>query len=98
LAILDKTKDFVFTVEKNVTFNDFVDRFDEEVSGYWFSLRIKTPIVLDNCAVPRRSVLSTVNELKPLIIEEELQPIIIGLTTDDNILILTDDGIIIEPD
>jgi hypothetical protein len=65
VSLLTMKNDFVFSVEKNVTFNDFVDRFDQEVSGYWFNLRIKTPFVLDQCAVPLIKPIEIVNQLLP---------------------------------
>lgn len=83
LAMLDRTEGFVFTIEKNVTFNDFIDSFDQEVSGYWFKLDIKTPAPLDNCAVPKI----------PITIVDDLQPDLNVMLTDDGYTILTDDGL-----
>jgi len=84
IAMLDRDNDFIFSIEKNITFNDFIDSFDEEVSGYWFKLDITVPNPLDNCAVPLSSTLEVV---------EDLVPIIDYLTTDDGSPILTDDGL-----
>lgn len=62
LALLDRNFDVVGQINTKVTFNDFIDSFDQEVSGYWFELKIKVPYVLDECAVPA-SVLTVVEDL-----------------------------------
>lgn len=85
LAILDRDASFIFSVEKNVTFNDFIDSFDQEVSGYWFKLDINVPAPLDNCAVPKQ----TVNVIEDL--GEEVSPTPIIPPVDNTSLIFTID-------
>lgn len=37
----------------SITLNDFVDRFDDEVTGYWFKLTLKISSPFDRCAIPQ---------------------------------------------
>ena len=83
LAMLDRSNDYIFSIEKNITFNDFIDSFDQEVSGYWFKLDITVPYPLDNCAVPK----STIVVVSDLSADGNV------ILTDDGYTILTDDGL-----
>lgn len=62
LATLDMTVAYDWNVNiDNITLNDFVDKFQDEVTGWWFKLDLRIPNALNRCAVPIES---------PLVIKE----------------------------
>jgi hypothetical protein len=58
LAILDRTVGYEWNVNTDVTLNDFVDTFQDELTGWWFQLDLRVPNALDRCQVPLISTLA----------------------------------------
>jgi hypothetical protein len=59
IALLDRDTRYDWHINRdNIVFTDFVDRFDQEVSGHWFKLDFRTPYPLDKCQVPLTSPVS----------------------------------------
>lgn len=53
LALLDREQEYKWSVNiDNITLNDFVDKFQDEVTGVWFKLDLRVPNALNRCAVP----------------------------------------------
>lgn len=64
VALLDRTSELSFMIDKNITFNDFVEpKFDGEPVGYYFQLKVKTSYPLDRCAVPVSNTLTVVEPI-----------------------------------
>jgi len=63
LATLDRTVAYDWNVNiDNITLNDFVDKFQDEVTGWWFKLDLRIPNALNRCAVPLDSTIVVKDE------------------------------------
>ena len=63
LATLDRTVAYDWNVNiDNIALNDFVDKFQDEVTGWWFKLDLRIPNALNRCAVPLDSTIVVKNE------------------------------------
>lgn len=78
-----------WNTEKNTVLNDVQGGYDDEVSGYWFNLKIRVANPSDRCQVPLRRTISRVQAIEILLN---------GLTTSDDVFLLTEDGFVLIAD
>ena len=84
LALIKDPTIYSWNIDINTTLTDIQGGYDDEVSGYWFPLKIRVPKPLDTCQVPLRSALQVV----PDITEDNS-----NITNNNDLYILTGGGI-----